>query len=244
MYVISEESFEKLKNMCDARLYIFLNYIFMKKGIHAILIASIFISQVANATVIGSGTVSGSGALTSSINWNGTFTTGSASGSINGIVIKGRILPTLNMTISGSGIIDLGNMSSTSASSGSVNIEIGTNALNGASVTASSTNGGMANTATGAIKINSLTTDGFADSYKFVSAIGGASDSSAPGFTQTASFNAEVNNTTPVTLYTSNKPQNLTNVDDFVFTVSAQPNAQTPAGDYQDTVVVTVTGNF
>ena len=102
----------------------------------------------------------------------------------------------------------------------------------------------MANTSSGSIKINSLTTDGFADSYKFISAIGGASDSGVPGFTQTATFNAEVNNTTAVTLYTSNKPQNLTGVDDFVFTVSAQPNAQTPAGDYQDTVVETVTGNF
>ena len=148
------------------------------------------------------------------------------------------------MTISGNGFLDLGNMSSTLASSGSVNIELGTNALNGASVTAQSANGGMANTASGSIKLNSLTTDGFADSYKFISAIGGASDSTSPGFTQSASFNAEVNSTTAVTLYTSNKPQNLTNVDDFIFTVSAQPNAQTPAGDYQDTVVVTVTGNF
>lgn len=147
------------------------------------------------------------------------------------------------MTISGSGTIGLGNLSSATASSGSVNIEIGTNAMNGASVSAKSTNGGLQNTSSGGIKINSLTTDGFADSYKFVTTTGTA-DSTAAGFTQSGSYNGEINATTAVTVYSSNKPQPLTNVDDFVFTVAAQPNAQTPAGDYRDIVVLTVTGNF
>lgn len=210
----------------------------------AILASLVLIAQTVSATVIGSGTVQGSGALTTNINWNDTYSTGSASGTINGIIIKGRILPVLNMVISGSGTIDLGNMSSTVASSGSVNIEIGTNARNGASVTASSANGGMVNTTNTGTVINSLATDGAADSYIFTSTIVGASDSSAGGFTQTAGYNAEVNNTTPVTLYTSNKQQNLTNVDDFSLKISAQPNVQTPAGDYTDKVIITVTGNF
>lgn len=195
------------------------------------------------ASVIGSGAVQGSGALNSNINWNDVFP-GSASGTINGIVVRGRILPVLNMIVSGSGLIDLGNMSSVAASSGSVSIEIGTNAMNGASVTAASASGGLVNTSSGSIVINSLTADGFADSYRFISAIVAATDSTAPGFTQTAAFNAEVNNTTPVTIYTSNKPQNLTGVNDFSLTVSAQPNIQTPAGDYSDKVILTVTGNF
>lgn len=148
------------------------------------------------------------------------------------------------MVVSGSGIIDLGNMSSLAASSGSVNIEIGTNAVNGASVTAASASGGMVNSSSGAIIINSNVTDGFADSYRFVSAIVAATDSTAPGFSRTAAHNAEINNTTPVTVYTSNRPQNATGVDDFSLTVSAQPNIQTPAGDYTDKVILTVTGNF
>jgi len=197
---------------------------------------------IANASTIGSGTVQGSGALTTNVIWNDVFP-GTASGTINGIVIKGRILPTLNMVISGSGIIDLGNMVSTAYSSGTVSMEIGTNAANGASVSAYSSNGGMVNTTNSGIVINNLVVDGFADSYKFASALGTA-DSTAPGFTQSGSLNTEINNTTPVTLYTSNKPQPLTGVDDFTFTVSAQPNAQTAAGDFQDKVVVTVTGNF
>ncbi len=198
--------------------------------------------NIANAAVIGSGTVQWSGSLTTNINWNDVFP-GTASGTVNGIVVTARVLPVLNMTISGSGTIALGNLSSTTASSGSVNIEIGTNAMNGASVSAKSTNGGLQNTASGAMVINSLTTDGFADSYKFVTTTGTA-DSTAIGFTQSGSYNGEVNTTTAMTVYSSNKPQPLTNVDDFTFTVAAQTNAQTPAGDYRDVVVLTVTGNF
>ncbi len=196
------------------------------------------------ASQIGTGVVLGSGALNSQMNWNDTFVGSSASGSINGIEITARVLPTLNMTISGSGIIDLGNLSSASASTGSVDIEIGTNALNGASVTARSTNGGLANISSGAYVINNLVTDNYADSYKFLSTAN-TTDSTAPGFTQSGTLNTEVSdNLTNYTLYTSSKPQPLTNVDDFSFQVSAQPNAQTPAGDYRDLVIVTVTGNF
>ena len=195
------------------------------------------------ASQIGTGTVVGSGSLTTNILWNDTFIGSSASGTINGILVTARVLPTLNMTVSGSGTMALGNLVSTSVATGSVQIEIGTNAVNGASVTATSTNGGLQNISSGAIMINSLSTDGFADSYKFISSLG-TTDSTAPGFTQSGSTNTEVNNTTAVTLYTCNKQQPLTGVDDFTFSITAQPNGQTPAGDYQDIVKITVSGNF
>lgn len=148
------------------------------------------------------------------------------------------------MTISGSGVVALGNLSSVSASTGTVNIEIGTNAVNGASVTARSTNSGMTNTSSGAIVINSLAGDGFADSYKFISSAA-ATDSTAPGFTQTATLNTEVNNSsTNHSVYSCTRPQPLTGVDDITLSIVAQPNAQTPAGDYRDVVVITVSGNF
>jgi hypothetical protein len=203
------------------------------------------VSGVSAATNIGTGTVVGSGALTSSVVWNDTFP-GTATGTINGLVIKAKIQPTLNMTITGSGIIDLGLLTPAGYSSGSVNIEIGTNAANGASVTAKSTNGGLKNVSDATQFINSLATDGAVDSYKYASAIVAATDSTIGGFVQTAALNTEVSNTTTShILYTSNKPQALSGpTDDFSFTVSAQPNAQSPAGDYTDVVVVTVTGNF
>jgi len=203
-------------------------------------------SSVHAATNIGTGSVAGSGALTTNIVWNDTFP-GTATGTINGLVIKAKVQPTLNMTITGSGIIDLGTLTSAGYSSGSVNIEIGTNAKDGASVTAKSTNGGLKNTSDPTIFINSLTADGVADSYKFTSAIVAAHDSSYSWtFTQSATLNAEVSDTiTNHVLYTSNKPQATSGTtDDFSFTVSAKPNAQTAAGNYSDVVTVTVTGNF
>ncbi len=205
----------------------------------------VLVSGVSAATNIGTGSVVGSGGLTSSVVWNDLFP-GTATGTINGLVIKAKIQPTLNMTITGSGIIDLGDLSAAGYSSGSVNIEIGTNAVNGASVTAKSTNGGLKNTVDSTQFINNLVADGSADSYKFGSAIVAATDSTVTGFVQTAALNTEVSDTTTShTVYTSNKPQPLSGTtDDFSFTVSAQPNAQSAAGNYNDVVVVTVTGNF
>jgi len=190
--------------------------------------------SIASAAIIGTGTVQWSGALTTTVNWNDTFPW-TASGTVNGILVTARVLPVLNMTISGSGLLNLGNLSSTAYSTGTVNIEVGTNAINGASVSAKSANGGLQNINNSGTLINSLTTDGFADSYRFKSTL---------GFSQSGSVDQEVNTTTPVTIYSSNKPQPLTNVDDFTLAVSAQANAQTVAGDYKDTVVLTVTGNF
>lgn len=196
------------------------------------------------ATNIGTGTVVGSGALNTTINWNDTYTAWSASGSITGLVIKAKIQPTLNMTISGSvlGIIDLGTLSAAGYQTGSVNIEVGTNATNGASVTAKSGNGGLKN---GTDFINSLGTDGIPDSYKFSSALVAGTDS-AFSWTAIASLNVEVvDNTTAHTLYTYARPQSLSaNIDDFKFSVSAKPDAQSPAGSYSDTVTISVTGNF
>ena len=205
----------------------------------------VLVSGVSAATNIGTGSVVGSGGLTSNVVWDDVFP-GTATGVVDGIVIRARIQPMLSMVVTGSGEIDLGTLDASSYASGSVNIEIGTNAVLGASVTAKSTNGGLKNVTDPTYFLNSLSADGAADSYKFASAIVAATDSTAPGFTQAAALNTEVNNTTTShVLYTSNKPQALSvGTDDFSFTVSAQPNAQSPAGTYNDVVVLTVTGNF
>ncbi len=187
-----------------------MKYFFPSLVLLVIFILSLFTAPILSASQIGTGTVVSSGGLSTPINWNDSFIAPSASGTINGIYVLGRILPTLNMTISGSGVISLGNLSSTVALTGSVDIEIGTNALNGASVTARSLNAGMINSSSGAIVINSLVADGAADSYKFISAIN-SSDSTYPGFSHTATLNVEVNSSvTNHTLYSSTRPQPLT----------------------------------
>ncbi len=199
-------------------------------------------SQVSAATQIGTGSVQGSGALNTNIMWDDAIP-GTASGTINGIAIKAKIQPTLSMIISGSGEIDLGTLTSAGYGSGTVSIEIGTNAANGAAVTAKSTNGGLKS---GTDYINNLTTDGLADNYQFSSALGAATDSSFSGTINQVFYAAtEVNSTsTTYPVYSSVRPQATTGVDDILFTVAAKPDAQTPAGNYADVVVLTVTGTF
>ena len=206
----------------------------------ALLASIVLMSGASAASTIGSGSVTGSSALTQNVVWDDAFP-GTATGTVTGINVKAKILPTLNMVVDGNGEIDLGTLSASAYSSGTVNIEVGTNAKNGAAVTASSTNGGLKS---GTDYINSLNTDGVADSYKFSSAIWAANDSAFSTFNQSASYDAEVNDTTPRTLYTSDKPQALDGVNDFSFTVSAKPNAQSPAGDYTDELALTVVGKF
>ena len=95
-----------------------------KKLLSGALTAGMMISAASSfaATNIGSGVVVGSGALTSNVVWDDAFP-GSATGVVNGLQVKGRILPVLNMVITGSGVIDFGTLSSTAASTGSVCIE-------------------------------------------------------------------------------------------------------------------------
>lgn len=52
------------------------------------------------------------------------------------------------------------------------------------------------------------------------------------------------NSSTLHPIYTSNKPQATNGLDDIVFSVATKPNAQSPAGNYSDVIVVTVTGTF
>lgn len=218
-----------------------------QKLLSGVIAAGMMVSAVSSygATNIGTGSVVGSGALSAPVVWDDAFP-GTATGVVNGLAVTARITPVLNMVITGSGTIALGELSSAAASTGSVSVEIGTNAVNGASVTARSTNGGLQNASNASVYINSLTADEVADSYKFISALQAADDSSYASFTQSSSLNTEVSdNTTNHILYTSNKPQILSGTnDDFTFSVSAQPSIETPAGNYSDIVVVTVTGNF
>lgn len=199
---------------------------------------------VVNAAVIGTGSVSGTGAFDSSINWDGAFP-GTASGSVTGIIVTASVAPTLTMEIS-TGSLSLGVLSATTATA-SLSIEVGTNANNGVVVTAQSANGGLTSTtASGIINNDAGTiTDGVAESYKFLSATGAASDSTVAGFAITGLQNTEVNTTAAHVIYTTNKPENFTGVNDITFDVTSSIALTTPAAsDYTDTLTFTVTGNF
>jgi hypothetical protein len=147
------------------------------------------------------------------------------------------------------GTLNLGSLVAWVESTANLDIEVGTNAANGLSITARSQSGGLTNTSNVAIKIQDNLGGAFDDfvdeSYIFASAINAAADSTVAGFTQTAALNSEVNEaTTEHTVYTSDKPQQANWVNDITFTVKATTDAQTAAGNYQDKITFTVVGNF
>jgi len=217
----------------------------IKKAAAIAAITALTMTSAFAATQIGTGSVTGDATFDSVINWDATFgNTANASGSVANVLIQATVAPTLNMEIS-TGAINLGLLAAGVESTGSLDLEIGTNAVAGASITARSQSGGLTNTTDNAVQINNLTTDGVAESYIFASALNAASDSTVTGFTQSAALNSEVaDNSTEHTVYTSDKPQATNGINDVTFTVKATADAQTPAGAYEDHVTFTVTGNF
>jgi len=207
------------------------------------MIASSFGSAFA-ATTIGQATVTWDASFDTDIIWDDAFP-GNATGSVSGIKVKARVLPTISMVISAKEI-DLGTLNAWIEASGTLDIEVGTNAANGVTVTAKSESGGLTNTSDATIQINDLIADGIAESYTFA-ATAWTHDSTVTGFTQSSDVAAgEVNNTTTEhTVYSTNKPEQTEGTDvDVVFTVATTANAQTAAGDYEDDITFTITGNF
>lgn len=212
--------------------------------------AALFAVGVANfgavsaATQIGTGSVVGSGAFDSAVMWNDAFP-GTATGTVSNIIIKARVLPSLNMAISATEI-NLGDLEAGVTASGGLFLEIGTNAKSGVSVTARSQSGGLSHTTEAGVQINDLTTDGLAESYTWKSVKNVTEDSSSPSFAATDMATAvEVNNNaTEHAIYTTNKGEATNLVDDVEFRVAATSSAETPAGNYEDKVTFTVTGNF
>ncbi len=217
----------------------------IQKAVAVMSIIAIASSTFA-VTQIGTGSVVTDGAFDTAINWDDTFGgTANASGSITGIIVKAVVAPTLNMAISDKEI-DLGTLDpGWTVASGTLDLEIGTNAASGVQISVKSGSGWLTNTANAAIQINNLTTDGNAESYVFKSALNAATDSGVTGFSATAALNTEVNdNATEHTVYSTNKPETTNGVNDVTFTVESAINYGTPAGNYQDTLTFTVLGNI
>jgi len=198
------------------------------------------------ATTIGQGTVTGNAALDQNIVWDDTFP-GTATWVVSGIIVTANIAPTLNMSISADAIA-LGLLTPGVEASGTVNLEVGTNAVSGVQITARSGSGGLTNTTDNSVQLNDLVVDGIAESYKFSSVHNATDDSDVSTYAFEADSNLvalEVNdNTTEHTIYHTNKPENTLGADDVVFTVATTANAQSTAGDYQDEITFTVVGNF
>jgi len=205
-------------------------------------ISATTLSGVYAATKIGDATVTGNSSLNQDIIWDDNLP-GTATWVVSWIKVTATVAPTLNMSISADEIA-LWTLTPGTESSGTVNLEVGTNAVSGVQITARSGSGGLTNTTDNNVQINNLTDDGIAESYKFSSTH--TEDSDVSGFVSDGDLAAlEVNeNTTEHQIYHTNKPEKTENADDITFTVAATADAQTPAGDYEDDITFTVVGNF
>jgi len=212
----------------------------------ATIAATSSLSGVLNDTFaanIGTGSVTGTSSFDSVIVWDDLFP-GSATGTVSGIVVTAQVLPTLNMVLS-TGAIDLGTLDAGIESTGSLDIEVGTNAANGVNITVKSSSGGLTNTSNNSLQINNLAVDGIAESYTFASSTW-AIDSNVTWFSSSTELaTTEIINSNEYAIYTTNKPEQSDGVNaDVTFIVWATSNAQTAAGNYEDTITFTVTGNF
>jgi len=219
----------------------------IKKIIAGIWISAVIISSFGSAfaaTKIGTGSVVWDATLNSDIMWDESYP-GNATGSVNGIKIKARVLPTISMVISANEI-DLGDLDAWIEATWSLNIEIGTNAANWVILKAKSWNGGLTNTADNNLKINNdAWVDGIAEDYTF-SSVANTHDSTVDGFTQSSNVTTtQITNSDELTIYSTNKPEQ-TNADnaDVVFNVAAEINSQTAAWDYEDNITFTIIGKF
>lgn len=221
-----------------------MNKIKIKKIAAAIVVGALFTAQVsvfAAPSTIGTGTVVGDPSFNTDIIWDGNFP-GTASGTITGIKVNATIEPTISMELSAKEI-DLGILAAWVTGSGTIDIEVGTNAVNGVTITVLSGSGGLANTSDNLIKINN--TDADWESYKFSSNFN-LKDSTITDFANSGDLTlVEINSNAPVTIYNTNRPEMSDGVNsDLTFRVEATANAQTPAGSYQDTLNFMITGNF
>jgi len=214
-----------------------------KKILAIFAIATLTFNSTYAATQIGTWSVTWQSSFNSAVMWDDAIPW-LATGSVNGITITAKVLPTLNMVIS-TWAIDLWTLNAAAYSTGTLDIEIWTNAANWATVSAKSTQGWLHSASNGST-INSTSTDGIAESYKFSSALNAASDSSVTWYNHTAALNSEIDNTTSsYTIYSTNKPESSSWINDVTFYVSAKIDEQTPAWmDYQDTITITAVWNF
>ena len=213
----------------------------IKKAAAIVAVAAITATTLGSAyaatTKIGDATVTGNAALNQDIMFDDA--TNKATASVAGVKVTANIAPTLNMVISADEIA-LGTLTPGTESTGTLNLEVGTNAVSGVKITARSTKGGLEHKTDTAYLINDATAG---ESYKFSSTT--TQDSTVTGFTHSWLASTSVNdNATEHQVYLTNKPEITDGNNDVTFTVGATANSEAAYWDYEDTVTFTVTGNF
>lgn len=165
----------------------------------------------------------------------------SGSGS-TGVTVSATVAPILSMDVSSTSL-NLGALTSAGYSSQTLDLEIATNAIGGATVTAASANGALVGSGT-SHQLNNVDANFAGQSYQIGSVasvdatdLGTLSTRGGLGLT-------EINNTAAKTVYTVDGPERANGTADAVVTIQAQSDDATPADAYSDVVTLTVSATF
>lgn len=202
--------------------------------------------STAFATSVGQITAeTNSGSVTTpvDIDWDENYGgNNNASGAISWIKVTATVEPILDMKLSNT-LLELWVISGT-GSSASINIEVWTNSPSWVVVTAISQSWGLVNTDT---SISDIINSDNGWNYNYTSTDWWWTSDFASGASPTRSFLAttEVNNSTELTVYQSDLPENLSStIDDITFTVAAKAQAIAAPGSYEDHITFVVTTSF
>lgn len=167
----------------------------------------------------------------------------SASGS-TGVTVSATVAPILTFDVS-TVALNLGALTSAGYSTGTLDIEVATNYINGATVTATSANGGLSGSGTSHL-INNLDPVTLPNqSYQIGSVKNAASTDAMTGAVITDLAFSEINSAVAKEIYKVTKPERKTDgAADAVVSVRARSDDATPADAYEDVITLTVTSTF
>lgn len=166
----------------------------------------------------------------------------SASGS-TGVTVSATVAPILTFDVS-TVALNLGALTSAGYSTGTLDIEVATNYINGATVTATSANGGLSGSGTSHL-INNLDATLANQSYQIGSVKNAASTDAMTGAVITDLAFSEINSAVAKEIYKVTKPERKTDgAADAVVSVRARSDDATPADAYEDAITLTVTSTF
>lgn len=170
---------------------------------------------------------------------DGTDGTGSTA-----VAVTASVAPILSLDVS-TGSLALGALTSAGYSSQNLNLELATNAIGGATVTAVSANGGLKGTAASGFHIiNDVDATLSGQSYMIGSVADAGIADLRTGSDRAGLAIEEITSSAAKILYTVDGPERADGTADAVVTVQAQADAATPADSYTDSITLTVTAAF
>lgn len=158
------------------------------------------------------------------------------------VAVTASVAPILSLDVSASSLA-LGALTSVGYSSQSLDLELATNAIGGAVVTAASVNGALVGSGT-SHQLNNVDATLTGQSYQIGSVATANTADLRTGSDRTGLTLEEINDTVAKNIYVVDGPERADVTADAVVTVQAKADAATPADSYSDSILVTVTAQF